>query len=70
MNQIKEIRLIEQKINEYSSLINLSAKNVSQINNSKRLNKLVLLTDYSDSIYILKIPSNIIQNNKDIDYSN
>lgn len=69
-NQIKEIRLIEQKINEYSSLINLSAKNVSQINNSKRLNKLVLLTDYSDSIYILKIPSNIIQNNKDIDYSN
>jgi hypothetical protein len=70
LNHIKEIRIIQQKNNEYSSLIKLSAKTPQQINNSKRLNKLVLLTDYSDSIYILKIPSNIIQNNKDIDYLN
>ena len=53
MNSIKEIKLIRQVDSSPRTLMNTKFN---------RVNKLVLVTDYNDAIYVLKIPTNIAQN--------
>lgn len=49
VNQIKEIRVIRQQVDA----VKYSPRN--------KVNKLVLVTDYTDAVYVLKIPSNLTQ---------
>lgn len=53
LNTIKDIKLIG--LSDFNSKSSLNAK-------LKRANKLVLVTDYNDAIYVLKIPISIVQN--------
>ena len=59
LNLVKQIRIINQKAIEGSaSSAQANSSPLTKIK-SKHINKLLLITDYTDSIYIIKIPSNI-----------
>lgn len=59
-NFIKEIRLIKRNLFEEFNSDSLTFKTSNNTNNSlKQLKKLVLITDYSDTFYVLKIPTNL-----------
>jgi hypothetical protein len=59
LNLVKQIRIINQKAIEGSaSSAQTNSSPLIKIK-SKHINKLLLITDYTDSIYIIKIPSNI-----------
>ena len=72
LNLVKQIKVIQQRSSDSS--LNLFANSTSVAssptitsttthnNNNKNVHKLLLIVDYTDSIYVLKIPSNILQN--------
>lgn len=51
-NQIKQVKMIRQ--------LDKSMKYLNT--NRTKFNKLIIVTDFTDSIYVLRIPSNLIQN--------
>ena len=59
LNLVKKIKVIQQK--KIDSGLNLYASSTQTAAN-KNMNKLLLVMDYTDSIYLIKIPANITQN--------
>jgi hypothetical protein len=60
LNLVKQIKVIHQK--QFDSGLNVFSPSIQTSNNIKNINKLLLIMDYMDLIYIIKIPANIIQN--------
>jgi hypothetical protein len=59
LNLVKQIKVIQQK--KVDSSLNIFPQSMQTANN-RNTSKLLLVMDYTDSIYIIKIPSNLIQN--------
>lgn len=64
VNQIKEIRVIRQQVDAVK-YFSSSSSSPATPTRSNKVNKLVLVTDYTDAVYVLKIPSNFTQTSFD-----